>query len=400
MESLRLSSTLHGMKRRPPGAARREASPSRGAATTNKRANGPSRRARKARSVALLLAVVTAALVVVQATRNPPSADSAQRVAPKISVGVVSCTFVDPTRPTVNYATGTNSPGRRLVTEIRYPTIRPTFGLAESPNAAPYRRQAPYPLVVFAHGYDITPQAYAKLLDVWVKAGFVVAAPIFPDTNSATILAESDANTESDIDNQPADVAFVIKQLLSANATGTGCSALNSLIQPAKIALAGQSDGGDTVAALAFENLYRDPALHFSAVEVLSGALMPPPSPAQKVTETGAAPLLVVQSATDLCNPPGAAIQLYSSIVERDKWFVTLKRAPHLPPYTDVVRNANFSFVAAETTKFFEDEFSGIGPNIDLHAIAASFRKLGYVTSGPPPPLRPLTFVNSACFVK
>jgi len=345
-----------------------------------------------------LVAVVTAVLVVVQATRNPPSADSAQRAVPKLFVGVASCTFVDQTRPTVNFVTGVSAPGRRLVTEIRYPTIRPSVGVLETLDAGAYRRGAPYPLVVFAHGYDLTPQAYSKLLDSWVKAGFVVAAPIFPDTNPSTILAEGDADTESDMDNQPADVAFVIHELLGANATGTGCAVVKGLLQPGKIALAGQSDGGDTVAALAFESPYLDPSLHFRAVEVLSGALMPPLRTTQKVVETGTAPLLVVQSATDRCNPPGASMQLYSSIAESDKWFVTLKRAPHLPPYTDVAPNADFGFVANETTKFLKDEFTGVAPNVDLHKIAAGARALGYVTSGPPPALNPLTFVNSACF--
>src|SRR3989442_5659978 len=45
---------------------------------------------------------------------------------------------------------------------------------------SPTRGHAPLPLIVFAHGFALTPQIYARLLDTCTRAGDVVAAPLFP----------------------------------------------------------------------------------------------------------------------------------------------------------------------------------------------------------------------------
>lgn len=354
---------------------------------------------RRIRALVILVVVFSAVIAVVQMARNQPSA---QANAPKkvvhLGVGLASCTFVDPTRATEDFATGTSTAGRRLVTEIRYPTAR-AVGLSETKNATPYRRGGPYPLVVFAHGYAITPDAYAKLLDAWVKAGMVVVAPLFPDTNSATILAEGDVDTETDIIHQPADLAFVIHHVVTATSSGYGCNIVKHLINPGKIGLAGQSDGGETVDGLAFENVYLAPGLHYTAVESLSGSLMPPATNSTKVAETGSAPLLVVQSATDQCNPPSESLQLYNAVNESDKWFLTIKNGDHLPPYTGQAFIADFDLVAAETTQFFRSEFASQSPMAKMTAIAKPAATVGTVTTGPAPVLPSIGFLRSACYL-
>src|SRR5579864_8232198 len=74
--------------------------------------------------------------------------------------------FVDRAR-FAHYRTGAVV-SRVLTTYVRYPTAgRP-----------------PYPLVVFGHGFAVTPGLYATLLDAWARAGFVVAAPLFPVENA------------------------------------------------------------------------------------------------------------------------------------------------------------------------------------------------------------------------
>ena len=64
--------------------------------------------------------------------------------------------FVDRSR-TLRLPDGTRVP-RPLETVVRYPA---TGG--------------PYPLIVFGHGYALTPGTYSRLLQAWARAGYVVA---------------------------------------------------------------------------------------------------------------------------------------------------------------------------------------------------------------------------------
>jgi hypothetical protein len=60
--------------------------------------------------------------------------------------------------------------------------------------------------VIFGHGFAVTPGIYTPLLQYWARAGYVVAAPIFPLGNAN---APGGPN-ESDLVNQPRDMSFVI----------------------------------------------------------------------------------------------------------------------------------------------------------------------------------------------
>ncbi len=119
-----------------------------------------------------------------------------------------------------------------------------------------------YPLIVFGHGFALTPAVYARLLRAWTEAGYVVAAPVFPLANAA---APGGPN-ESDLVNQPRDMSFVITRLLAE------CSAAGK-IDPSRIAVAGQSDGAETALAVAYDRRFRDPRVR--AAIVLSGAAFP-----------------------------------------------------------------------------------------------------------------------------
>ena len=93
---------------------------------------------------------------------------------------------------------------------IRYPAggRRPASTVPRAPAA----RRGPFPLVVFGHGFAVTPAPYAPLLRAWARAGYVVAAPIFPLENAN---APGGPN-ESDLVNQPRDMSFVITRMLAA----------------------------------------------------------------------------------------------------------------------------------------------------------------------------------------
>ena len=73
------------------------------------------------------------------------------------------------------------------------------WGAAEASN---------FPLIVFAPGYRQCGASYSVLLRQWASAGYVVAAVNFPRTNCHAASPD-----ESDLVNQPGDLAFVIRQL-------------------------------------------------------------------------------------------------------------------------------------------------------------------------------------------
>jgi|SRR5579862_6364148 len=242
------------------------------------------------------------------------------RSAARPGVRVLRFRFVDRTR-SAHFSNGTVGP-RVLFTYVRLP---PTG-------------RGPFPLILFGHGYRTTPRRYARLLDAWARAGFVVAAPLFP-VEAETAPGGPD---ESDIVNQPGDLHFVLTQLLAARA-------LHGLIEPAEIAAAGQSDGAETAFADAYERpRYRDPRV--KAAVVLSGAELGGGKPG------AGPPLLAVQGTRDHINPPRYTEQLYRA-VGRPKFALWLLGAGHLPPYT--TNAAQLAVVERVTIAFLDHYLEG-----------------------------------------
>ncbi len=337
------------------------------------------------------------------ATSTTSSSTTTTTLPPRpTGVGLARCTFVDTTRSTYDYATGKVLPGRQLPTEIRYPTAAngATDLTGEQPGAPPVNRAGGWPTIFFAPGYNVTPGTYAALLDAWVRAGFVVVAPSFPDTNPTAVAAARFGYPEDDLTNQPADLAFVIRSSLAASAgTTTTCPALRGLVLPSSVGVAGQSDGGDTVALLAYgtsgPGTGAGAGLPIGAAAVLSGS--------EWYGDTygapaGAPPLLITQSPTDQCNPPQQSVQLYDAVPLASKWFVTLGEADHLGPY-DGDAAAAFDAVVAATTGFFKLELAGATPSVaSLAAAVAPAGDGATVTGGPTAPALPtLPFVKAAC---
>jgi predicted dienelactone hydrolase len=209
---------------------------------------------------------------------------------------------------------------RVLETILRYPAQGPS-GALDLPGAPPLG--GPRPLVVFAHGFDTTPAVYSRLLQTWARAGYVVAAPVFPLERSG---APGGAD-EADLVNEPGDISFVISRLLAASATATG--PLSRLIDSDRIAVAGQSDGGEAALASAYARRLRDPRVR--AAVILSGAEMS--GIGGYAFGAGEPPLLAMQGTADTSNEPRYTYAYFRS-AHRPKYLVRLLGAQHLPPYT------------------------------------------------------------------
>ena len=257
---------------------------------------------------------------------------------PSFAVGLRVLRLTDRSR-TIRLTGGRTEP-RTLVTYVRYPALGAP-GQLDIPNAAPASAGGPYPLIVFAHGFAATPQLYARLLRSWTRAGFVVAAPVFPLSNDNA----PGGPDEADVINQPADISFVISSLLALNQPGVG--PLSGLIDPTRIAAAGHSDGAETALAVAYSRRFRDPRV--DAAVILSGAEMSGIG-GYSFTD-GRPPLLAAQGTADRSNEP-AYTNAYFDQAQRPKFLLRLLGAGHLAPYTSQQRQR--AIVERVTTAFLD----------------------------------------------
>jgi dienelactone hydrolase len=291
----------------------------------------------------------TAAPTTAPATTVAPTTDASApttppaQSGPPYAVGVTAVTLVDPSRPGPARGDTPATPQRQIAVTVRYPTPGgPGSPDAEGAPAAP----GTFPLVVFAHGFDVSAATYAALEDQLASAGFVVAAPDFP--LSSSVYAGDPV--ETDIPNQALDVDFVI----SSFDAGTGLPAvLAGHLAPTKAGVTGQSDGGTTAALAAGNPCCDDPAI--GAAAVLSGD----DNQAAGPWFGDGAPLLVVQGDADDVNPPELSQQLYDDDTATAKMYVDIVGGDHLDPYTTGSQREDIGTLLVD---FFRAQLEGGSP--------------------------------------
>jgi len=241
------------------------------------------------------------------------------------------------TEPAHTNVAGTAIPARELLMEIRYP-------LAGKPSKTKQPARGPLPMIVFAPGFMQCGLHYFDMLKYWATAGYVVAVVNFPKSDCKV----GNAATESDMINQPYEVSYAITELLAMSKAKQGLFA--GLIAPGKIGIAGQSDGGDTVAAVAASSCCIDRRV--KAIAVQSGAEWPP-MPGNYFTRTPA-PILFTQGSADVINPPGCSVRMWRDDRNKTRFYLDMLGATHTEPYWGINR---YEKITVRVTLAFFDRY-------------------------------------------
>jgi fermentation-respiration switch protein FrsA (DUF1100 family) len=192
-----------------------------------------------------------------------------------------------------------------------------------------------FPLLVFAHGFTGTGPAYGLLLRRIASAGYVVAAPTFPLSNGAA----PGGPRLIDVLNQPADVSFVIDELLRLDADPA--SPYGSVLWRRRIAAGGHSLGGVTTLGL-LNSCCRDGRI--DAYIPMSGVEVPFSG---TYTRDFRAPMLLVHGDQDTIVPFSASQSAFA-VTQGPKFLLDLLDGGHVPfgpPYGDVVINTVVHFL-------------------------------------------------------
>lgn len=214
------------------------------------------------------------------------------------AVGRRSIELVDPTRPTDADPNRDlpAEPDRTLPVLLLYPAVGEVPATTEPVDDAVVA-DGTFPLVVFSHGWTASGPAYERRIQEWARAGYIVAAPTFP-------LSSGGGGVLRDYRNQPADVSFVIDELLAL----PDDDPLAGHVDGDAIAAAGHSLGAITTIGVGLNSCCDDERLD-AAVE-LSGTRLPfPDGDFDDLTQV---PFLAVHGAKDGVVPVSGSDTLFA----------------------------------------------------------------------------------------
>jgi len=247
---------------------------------------------------------------------TPDTNGSETAAAPPFEVMTRTVTFVDDHRD------------RTLATTIHSPVDVP----------------GPVPLIAFAHGNDGHPRKFSQLLTAWAEAGYVVAAPAFPLTNDEA----PGPSVFSDVANQPADVRFVIDEMLALNDDPD--DALFETIDPEHIGAGGLSLGGWTTYGVTYNSCCRDDRIDAAlAMSAIFGTFE------GGDYDVSGVPLLIIYGTAD---PIAAGSPDVYVEAAPPKYLVTIVGGTHAAPFEDDPDPAD-GIVRTVTIDFWDAYLSG-----------------------------------------
>jgi predicted esterase len=186
----------------------------------------------------------------------------------------------------------------RLIVREAKPTISGGMVLS-SQRTLPVTLRLPrgsgiHPLLVFIHGYNSSPKTYARIIDVLVRGGFVVAAPSFPLEDPE----QGNGLDRGDLVHEAQDVSAVLNALQSSH--------WSPWIDWQSVTAFGHSDGADVALSLGY-----DPAkLDKRITRVLAAA----PDPLDFSPVTHGPPLLLIHGDADPIVPFASSEQVFGAL--------------------------------------------------------------------------------------
>ena len=259
---------------------------------------------------------------------------------PSLAISEYTETFVDPSRPTEAVGATPASPSRGL----------PTVILAPAPGQA----VGPHPLIVFAHGSGGRASPDHPLLRAWAAAGYVVAAPTFPFGGGRAGEGES----ANDYPNQPADMSFVIGEMLRLN--GDPASPIRGILDPSRIGAVGHSLGGMTTLALAANTCCHDGRI--KAAVVLAGRELPFGN-GQFWTRIRT-PVLFVHGEDDTSVPYGDGRRAFAN-APPPRFLVTIVAGDHGRPFSGTPDDVQARVVSEAALNFLDHYLKGVPDGLD-----------------------------------
>ncbi len=156
-------------------------------------------------------------------------------------------------RPTINY-TAPNKFGEEIFPGKEINSVGSALK-----NTKPDRTAKPYPLVVFSHGYSLSPIVYSTLVEQYASQGYVVLAPEHNEGFDGALTG-----FWQELIDRPVDIRRTIDYAQQLTKTG---APLDGMIDLNNIAVVGHSYGGYTALAAAGARL------DFAAYKTRCGAL-------------------------------------------------------------------------------------------------------------------------------
>ncbi|MFT4570420.1 MAG: dienelactone hydrolase [Hyphomicrobiaceae bacterium] len=231
-------------------------------------------------------------------------------------------TFVDTTRGTDANNGFPALAERTLEARVWYPVVTP--GL----SAPVLDAGGPFPLVIRAHGFGGFADDSGDITSHLASYGYVVVAPTFPLSNFNT----PGGATLADVDEQIADISFLIDEMLARSATAG--SLFEGGIDASRVGAVGHSLGGITVLGAGYHTDIADPRIGAVVGHAPLGCVLE-----DGFFDGGTAALMIVGGTEDLVTRyPSNHLAPYQ-IANAEKYLVTLEGGLHVGFITDFLND-------------------------------------------------------------